>query len=219
GERRRPARHSEPVVLASGNLGLISFPDVPARHSEPVVLASGNLGLISFPDVPHRMTKEEIDARHPALLTTLANHPGIGFLLVASAEHGGVVLGAHGTEVPVAELADCAGPLAAFERGAADAVRRTHGFPHAADIMVNSFHDPADGEVLAFEEQIGSHGGLGGAQGKPFLLSPRALSSPVGEGEELVGAEQVHRVLRRWLEEAGGPQVPVADTDGDRQAA
>ncbi|WP_228985085.1 alkaline phosphatase family protein, partial [Streptomyces sp. DH12] len=40
----------------------------PSRGSEPVVLASGNLGLVSFPDVPHRMTKEEIDARHPALL-------------------------------------------------------------------------------------------------------------------------------------------------------
>ncbi|GAA2915218.1 hypothetical protein GCM10011428_33110 [Streptomyces violaceus] len=51
-------------------------------------------------------------------------------------------------------------------------MRRTHSFPHTADIMVNSFHDPADGEVLAFEEQIGSHGGLGGAQGRPFLLSP-----------------------------------------------
>ncbi|HEY8980690.1 MAG TPA: alkaline phosphatase family protein [Streptomyces sp.] len=194
----------------------------PSRYSEPVVLASGNLGLISFPDVPHRMTKEEIDARHPALLTTLANHPGIGFLLVASAEHGGVVLGAHGAEIPVAELTDRTGPLAAFGRGAADAVRRTHGFPHAADVMVNSFHDPADGEVLAFEEQIGSHGGLGGAQGKPFLLSPRALSSPVGEGEELVGAEQVHQVLRRWLGEADGPQVPVGDAegvDGDRQVA
>lgn len=58
------------------------------RRSEPLVLASGNLGLVSFPDVPHRMTKEEIDARHPALLTTLANHPGIGFLLVRSQEHG-----------------------------------------------------------------------------------------------------------------------------------
>src|SRR5690606_3507716 len=29
------------------------------RRSEPIVLASGNLGLVSFPDVPHRMTKEE----------------------------------------------------------------------------------------------------------------------------------------------------------------
>ncbi|MFE7859638.1 phage holin family protein [Streptomyces sp. NPDC057403] len=187
------------------------------RRAEPLVLASGNLGLVSFPDVPHRMSKEEIDARHPALLTTLANHPGIGFLLVRSERHGGVVLGAYGAEIPLDELDDKTGPLEAFGPGAADAVRRTHSFPHTADIMVNSFHDPADGEVLAFEEQIGSHGGLGGAQGRPFLLSPAALSAPVEEGGELVGAERVHRVLRRWLREADGPQVPLLD-EGEQAA-
>ncbi|WP_399497621.1 alkaline phosphatase family protein [Streptomyces sp. P17] len=190
----------------------------PIRRSEPIVLASGNLGLISFPDVPHRMTKEEIDARHPALLTTLANHPGIGFLLVRSEPHGGVVLGPFGTEIPLDRLDQDPGPLAPFGPGAADAVRRTHSFPHTADIMVNSMYDPADGEVLAFEEQIGSHGGLGGAQGKPFLLSPLALSAPAEEGAELVGAEQIHRVLRRWLEEAGGPQVPVERAAEERAA-
>lgn len=180
----------------------------PAPGSEPVVLASGNLGLVSFPDVPHRMTKEEIDARYPALLTTLANHPGIGFLLVRSEEHGGVLLGAYGAEIPLDRL-DGAGPLAVFGPGAADAVRRTHSFPHTADVMVNSWYDPDSGEVLAFEEQIGSHGGLGGAQGRPFLLSPLGVSAPVAEGAELVGAEAVHGVLRRWLREADGPQVPV----------
>ena len=97
-------------------------------------------------------------------------------------------------------------------------MRRTDGFPHTADIMVNSSYDPADGEVLAFEEQIGSHGGLGGAQGRPFLLSPLALSAPVAEGEELVGAEQVHRVLRRWLRESDGPQVPLEATEEEHAA-
>nr|WP_156722367.1 phage holin family protein [Streptomyces apocyni] len=185
----------------------------PARHSEPVVLASGNLGLISFPDVAHRMTREEIDRRHPALLPTLANHPGVGFLLVRGERHGALVLGAHGAEVrlddpdPVRRDADVAELLAAFGPGAADAVRRTDSFPHVADIMVNSWCDPVSGEVLAFEEQIGSHGGLGGAQGRPFLLAPRVLSDPVPDGGELVGAEQVHQVLRRWLAEADGPQV------------
>ncbi|MFD5567742.1 phage holin family protein [Streptomyces cadmiisoli] len=190
----------------------------PDRRSEPIVLASGNLGLVSFPDVHHRMSKEEIDARHPALLPTLANHPGIGFLLVRSERHGGVVLGAYGAEIPVDELDADPGPLAAFGPGAADAVRRTHSFPHTADIMVNSFHDPADGEVLAFEEQIGSHGGLGGAQAKPFLLSPIVLSDPVDDGEVLVGAEHVHRVLRRWLRETDGPQVPIEDEPSERAA-
>lgn len=186
--------------------------------SEPIVLASGNLALVSFPDVHHRMTKEEIDERHPALLTTLANHPGIGFLLVRSGEHDGVVLGAHGAEIPLARLDEEPGPLARFGPGAAAAVRRTHSFPHTADIMVNSAHDPADGEVLAFEEQIGSHGGLGGAQSHPFLLSPLELSAPVDGEAEPTGAEQVHRVLRRWLRELNGPQVPLTEGTGTDDA-
>ncbi|MEU2063256.1 phage holin family protein [Streptomyces sp. NPDC013455] len=190
----------------------------PARGREPIVLASGNLGLVSFPDVPHRMTKEEIDARHPALLATLANHPGIGFLLVRSAEHDGVVLGAHGAEIPLAELDDERGPLAGFGPGAADAVRRTHSFPHTADIMVNSALDPDDGEVLAFEEQIGSHGGLGGAQSRPFLLWPRELSEPAADGAEPVGAERIHHVLRRWLRELNGPRLSVAAAEEERAA-
>ncbi|MFI0964975.1 phage holin family protein [Streptomyces sp. NPDC021080] len=197
------------------------------RRSEPLVLASGNLGLVSFPDVPHRMSREEIDRRHPALLSTLANHPGVGFLLVRSEEHGGLVLGAHGAEVPVDRLDDeHPGPLADFGPGAAAAVRRTHTFPHAADIMVNSWCDPVEGEVLAFEEQIGSHGGLGGAQGHPFLLSPVTLSAPAGAATEptgpdtgLVGAERVHDVLRRWLGECDGPQVPLPAARPDEQAA
>ncbi|MFE5207144.1 phage holin family protein [Streptomyces sp. NPDC056600] len=171
---------------------------LPTPGAEPVVLASGNLGLVSFPDVGHRMSREEIDARHPALLSTLANHPGIGFLLVRSERHGALVMAAHGVEVPLAELGDDEpGPLACYGPGAVAAVRRTDGFPHTADIMINSMYDPATGEVHAFEEQIGSHGGLGGEQSRAFLMAPMTLPAPEGD---LVGAEAVHRVLRRWLE-------------------
>ncbi|WP_274563897.1 phage holin family protein [Streptomyces spiramyceticus] len=186
----------------------------PGPGTDPVVLASGNLGLISFPDARGRATRERIDRRHPALLTTLANHPGIGFLLVRSEEHGALVLGADGAEIRLDDdgTGDT-GPLAVFGPGAAEAVRRTDAFPHVADIMVNSWHDPATGRVHAFEEQIGSHGGLGGEQARPFLLSPYTLSAPVADGHELVGAEQLHEVLRRWLRECQGPQVPVATTE------
>ncbi|MDV9199985.1 phage holin family protein, partial [Streptomyces sp. Wh19] len=180
-----------------------------ATPSDPVVLASGNLGLISFPDIEGRASREQLDRGHPALLGTLANHPGIGFLLVRSERHGSVVLGRGGVEIPVSELVDGEGPLAPFGPGAAAAVRRTDTFPHVADIMVNSMYDGATGCVHAFEEQIGSHGGLGGEQSRPFLLWPSALSAPVAPDTELVGAEQVHGVLRRWLRECSGPQIPM----------
>ncbi|MFD4227305.1 alkaline phosphatase family protein [Streptomyces sp. NPDC058545] len=189
--------------------------------SDPIVLASGNLGLISFPDIGGRAAREQLDRRHPALLRTLANHPGIGFLLVRSERHGSVVLGRGGAEIPVSELRDGEGPLAPFGPGAAAAVRRTDTFPHVADVMVNSMYDPDTGCVHAFEEQIGSHGGLGGRQSRPFLLWPRSMSDPVAfhasaePDAELVGAEQVHEVLRRWLRECSGPQVPLTSHGAD----
>ncbi|WP_405422196.1 phage holin family protein [Streptomyces erythrochromogenes] len=181
----------------------------PGPGSDPVVLASGNLALISFPDVPGRASRAGIERTHPALLATLANHPGVGFLLV-----DGVVLGPGGAQARLDVPGEAEALLAPFGPGAAAAVRRTDAFPHVADIMVNSAYDPDTGAVHAFEEQIGSHGGLGGEQGHPFLMWPAELSAP---GEELVGAEAVHGVLRRWLREADGPQVPVAPP-GDRWA-
>ena len=57
-------------------------------------------------------------------------------------------------------------------------VARTDGFPHCADIMVNSLWDPQTDEVAAFEELVGSHGGLGGEQTRPFLLYPADLPAP-----------------------------------------
>ena len=49
------------------------------------VMASGCLGLISFPREPGRVTLEWLEARHPRLIPALRDHPGIGFLLVRSA--------------------------------------------------------------------------------------------------------------------------------------
>ncbi|PJE93702.1 hypothetical protein CUT44_31230 [Streptomyces carminius] len=182
----------------------------------PVVLGSGNLGLVSFPGIPGRASREEIERRHPALLRTLADHPGIGFLLLHSETCGPVVVGADGGEHRL-DTGEIVGkdPLAPYGPLAADAVRRTAGFPHVADIMVNSALDPATGSVHAFEEQIGSHGGLGGEQSRAFLLSPLLLSPPEGDGEP-VGAEQVHRVLRRWLREAETAPAMTAPFFPDR---
>ncbi|MEO3841444.1 alkaline phosphatase family protein [Streptomyces sp. B22F1] len=187
------------------------------RGLEPVVLASGNLGLVSFPELPGVASWETIERRHPALLPALTEHPGVGFVLVRSGEHGPVVLGADGAEHHL-ETGKVVGidPLLPFGPGAAGTVLRTARFPHAADIMVNSSYDPQTGTVHAFEDQIGSHGGLGGEQSRAFLFWPEGLTPPVPAGETLAGAESVHRVLRRWIGECGGPVVRRAAAAGVR---
>ncbi|MFF0726444.1 phage holin family protein [Streptomyces sp. NPDC004134] len=187
------------------------------RGLEPVVLGSGNLGLVSFPELPGVVSRETIERRHPALLPALTEHPGVGFVLVRSEEHGPVVLGADGAEHHL-ETGKVVGidPLLPFGPGAAGTVLRTARFPHAADIMVNSSYDPQTGTVHAFEDQIGSHGGLGGEQSRAFLFWPEGLTPPVPAGETLAGAESVHRVLRRWIGECGGPVVRRAAAAGVR---
>ncbi|WBB62098.1 phage holin family protein [Streptomyces sp. WMMC500] len=196
------------------------------RGLEPVVLGSGNLGLVSFPELPGVAGRETIERRHPALLPALTEHPGVGFVLVRSEEHGPVVLGADGAEHHL-ETGKVIGidPLLPFGPGAAETVLRTARFRHAPDIMVNSSYDPATGTVHAFEDQIGSHGGLGGEQSRAFLFWPEGLTPPVPAGETLAGAESVHRVLRRWIGECGGPVVRRAAAEvradqvaGSRQA-
>jgi hypothetical protein len=49
------------------------------------------------------------------------------------------------------------------------------------------------------------------------MSEPMASRIPAGPGAdgELVGAEQVHEVLRGWLRECSGPQVPLASDDAD----
>jgi uncharacterized membrane protein YvlD (DUF360 family) len=159
------------------------------------VLASGNLGLVYLLHEPGRLTLEEIDERHPELITALRDHPHIGFVLVRSAEHGPVALGARGAHYVAEGRVVGEDPLAHFSANAPRHLLRTDGFPHAPDILVNSFYEPQSDEGCAFEELISFHGGLGGPQTRPFILHPVEL--PVPE-DGLVGAAAVHALLDGW---------------------
>jgi hypothetical protein len=68
--------------------------------------------------------------------------------------------------------------------------------------------------VAAFEELIGSHGGLGGYQTQPFIMHPAEWTID----EELIGAEAVYRQIRRWLE-AEGIALGPAGAKGPAEAA
>ena len=148
---------------------------------------------------PGRATREELEGRFPRLLTGASPRtPGIGFVLVRSASRGPVVLGGRRRARTRHRPGDPGpDPLAPFGPAAASTVLRADGFPHTADLMVNSAVDPAArATVHAFEEQAGSHGGLGGPQSHPFLLAPADLPLPA---PPLVGAESLHALFHGWL--------------------
>ena len=164
--------------------------------ADVVVLASGNLGLVSFTDIEGRATMEQMGTRFPGLIAGLADHPGIGFVLVRSETLGGMVIGESGIRYLSDDHVEGADPLADFGPNAADHIRRTDSFTNAPDILVNSFYDPHADEGAAFEELIGFHGGMGGNQTRPFLLFPAGFELP---DEPIVGAATVHHLFKGWM--------------------
>jgi hypothetical protein len=177
------------------------------------VMASGNLGLISFPREPGRVTLERLERLHPRLLPTLREHPGVAFAMVRSERHGAVALGPRGIHFLDEDRIEGEDPLGPFGPYAARHLRRTDSFPHCSDVMLNSTYWAETGEVAAFEELVGSHGGMGGTQAHPFVLHPAELAWP---DEPVVGAEHVHRILRGWLAELGHESYSSSDSPGVR---
>ncbi|WP_237707902.1 phage holin family protein [Hoyosella subflava] len=208
--RRRQIAHAQAGDEQTGALGrgaetlqfaaaaLHSEMDAPEKHqpsTEPIVLASGNLGLVSFPWIAERATLEWISDNYPALIPTLAGHPGIGFVLVAREHGGSLVIGPHGSIAVETGEVEGENPLERFGPLALERVRRTDSFRNTPDLMINSVYSPVTDEVAAFEEQVGSHGGLGGEQTRPFLLHPAGLALPK---RPLLGAGAIHEVLAGW---------------------
>lgn len=167
-----------------------------ASDSELIVLGSGNLGLIYLTQWKNRLTYEEIISLFPDLIPGLVKHPGIGFILVNSIANGGMVIGENGIYYLESDEITGENPLANFGKNASKHLKRHNTFKNMPDILVNSFYDPESGDICAFEELIGSHGGLGGTQTKPFILYPSDWDCP----EELVGAKSIYDFLKNGME-------------------
>jgi uncharacterized membrane protein YvlD (DUF360 family) len=186
------------------------------------VMASGNLGLISFPREPGRVTLERISELHPRLVPALREHPGVGFVLARSEADGAIVLGAEGVNYLDRGRVEGRDPLEPFGPNAADHVRRTDGFPHCPDLVLNSTYWAETDEVAAFEELVGSHGGMGGEQSHPFVLAPSDWNLPQAP---VVGAETLHARMRGWLADLGhdaygpGPTAKEDSEDRSRKVA
>ena len=196
------------VELGPNRKALAEQKSASAGQHAAVVLASGGLGLISLPERDHRMSMEEINSLHPRLIATLVEHPGVGFVMVGTEHDGAMVLGGDGTRRLRDDAVTGEDPLRHFGANAADHLRRTDSFPHCPDILVNCMYDPDANEVAPFEEFMGSHGGLGGWQSRPFALVPSAWSAPAAP---IVGVEAMHATIRGWLAASGLELKPHAD--------
>ena len=172
-----------------------------------VVVASGNLAMISLPELPGRARLEDLARFRPGLVEGLAEHPGIGVVVVDSAD-GPVALGDGGRHELRSGRVTGHDPVLPYGDGAAAALLRHSGAAHVGDIVVISSVDPETDEVAAFEELVGCHGGLGGPQTEGVLVHPAGWTVDA----PLDGSDAVHAQLVRWLERLGQRQGLEPDT-------
>ncbi len=144
-----------------------------SRRGSIAVRNSGSLSHVYFDVAARPMDLSEVAFLYPSLLGALIAHQGIGLVagrvgeeVVLAGRNGTLHIGPKGRRLegqdPLDGLSDPA--------WAAEQVARLARFPHAGDLILLGAWD---GEgVISFEEQVASHGGLGGPQGWPFLAYP-----------------------------------------------
>jgi uncharacterized membrane protein YvlD (DUF360 family) len=166
------------------------------KESEVIVLASGNLAMIYLTRWSHRLTYEEIKKMVPELISGIVNNEYVGFIVVRSSQKGDMAIGKNGTYYLDSDEIEGENPLEGFGDNIVQHLKRNSSFKYTPDILVNSFYDGENDEVCAFEELVGSHGGVGGSQSEPFILYPSEWNVP---DEEIVGAENIYMILKTNL--------------------
>ncbi len=162
-----------------------------SRRGEIAVRSSGSLSHLYFEVTPRQMDLGEIALLYPQLLPDLVAHPGIG--LVAGRDGDQTILtGKQGTLWigPGGERLEGQHPLTGYEARAwaVEQVVRLVCFPHAGDLVLFGAWDGE--QVISFENQVASHGGLGGPQTQPFLAYPARVplcAAEIENAEEVYG--------------------------------
>jgi hypothetical protein len=172
-----------------------------SRRGNISVRNSGSLSHIYFDVAARPMDLSEVALIYPGLLDALLSHDGIG--LVVGRDGEDVVLASRKGTLrigPTEQRLEGQDPLGDLlhPAWAATQVARVARFPHAGDLILLGAWDGK--RVICFEEQVASHGGLGGPQGWPFL------AYPPGDGLGARGIENSEEVYARLVRVYGDDQ-------------
>ena len=169
------------------------------RQQDVVVSGSGSLAHVYFNVSPRPLDLVQVMLLYPRLVDTLLGTPGIGVLAGRVGEKT-VVLGCPGGALVIGgecEIIEPPHPLAQFgdEPYASVQLHRLAHFPHSGDLIVLGALEP-NGKVVTFEEQVATHGGLGGPQMRPFVAWPPEC--PLAP-ETLNDAQDLYPYFARYL--------------------
>ncbi len=184
-------------------------PEFPVTPAAPLlVVSSGNLALVYLTRFEHRLDKNEIDEVYPQLVSGLAGHPGVG-LVVVREDGEPVAYGPAGRHRLTDGEIVGVDPLEQYGPHTRADLLRHQQAEHVGDLVLISSVDPVTSEVAAFEELVGSHGGLGGWQTEAMLVHPAEWQVTQAD---LIGPDAVHRQLVDWLAQLGlRTQTPRSD--------
>ncbi|PWJ24940.1 type I phosphodiesterase/nucleotide pyrophosphatase [Branchiibius hedensis] len=177
--------------------------DAPSELPEVAVTGGGNLGMVWFPRLPHRPTLGEVTQHWPRLIPGLVATPGVGLVMVTNEDHEPIVFGPTGARALVTGAVDGDDPLVGYPSRTAPDLIRLHGVSRSGDLVIISTVDER-GRIHAFENQVGSHGGIGGPQNHALLVHPAAwplhadLLTEVDGAAIAVGPVALHQQFDRW---------------------
>jgi hypothetical protein len=160
-----------------------------SRRGDIVVSNSGSLSHVYMNVSQGQMNLSEITLLYPELLGELVEHDGIGLVVgregvevMIAGKRGTVWQGPHGRRV------EGMNPLDRLDspEWAAEQISRLARFPHSGDLILLGAWDGQ--KVICFEDQVASHGGLGGPQQRPFIAysaRERLAARGIKNAEEL----------------------------------
>ena len=145
--------------------------DIPPRDDatdgQIVITYSGGLGHLYFQTLSGKLDLSIINEKFPGLISKMAKHPGIEFVLVKDGKEDNL-FSSQGRF----NLSDK--KATAFLRKYDEPeiikrqLQRLNSFETSGDLII--FGKWLDGQQINFEHQVGGHGSIGGEQLHPFLL-------------------------------------------------
>lgn len=194
---RRGRRTLEQIVDAEKAAHSPAPPDTGSGGA--VVCVSGSLAHIYFRGHDLPLNLEEIVDLYPGIVEALSRHPGIGFVAASRQFGDAVAICEDGIRnLITGETGGRNDPLEHYgqpDRWAGE-LAQLLSYQDTGDLVINGAWLPDQDRIVVLEEQTSSHGGLGGAQTKPFVLVPRHWSQRAMDFES---PEALHGLLEREL--------------------
>jgi hypothetical protein len=151
-------------------------------NSPVLAIYSSALANVYFTDLNRRAHVFDVDRRAPGLLRALVDHPGIGLVVVKDGDR--TLLLHNGRRVHLEDEHSDLEFLSLYDKPGLvrEQLLRLAAMPSAGDLLVFGAYDGR--MVVNFEDHGGAHGGIGGVQMFPFVVSPREANIDFGRVED-----------------------------------